>query len=65
MDISTKATYHFDLAENLHIELSGGVQNIFNSYQKDFDQGPLRDSNYIYGPNRPRTLYFGIRFGDF
>lgn len=65
MDISTKATYHFDLAENLHIELSGGVQNIFNSYQKDFDQGPLRDSNYIYGPNRPRTLFFGIRFGDF
>ena len=65
MDITTKATYHFDLAENLHIELSGGVQNVFNSYQKDFDQGPLRDSNYIYGPNRPRTLFFGIRFGDF
>lgn len=64
-DMTTKLTYHFDLQENFHVELSGGVQNLFNSYQDDFDKGALRDSDYIYGPNRPITYFFGIKFGDF
>ena len=65
IDVTPKVTYHFDLKDTFHIELSTGVQNVFNSYQDDFDRGPLRDSDYIYGPNRPRTFFFGIRFGDF
>ncbi|PZW44054.1 outer membrane receptor for ferrienterochelin and colicins [Mesonia algae] len=64
-DMTTKLTYHFDPIENFHVELSGGVQNIFDSYQDDFDKGPLRDSVYIYGPNRPRTFFIGLKFGDF
>ena len=64
-DMTTKLTYHFDPIENFHVELSGGVQNIFDSYQDDFDRGPLRDSDYIYGPNRPRTFFVGLKFGDF
>lgn len=65
IDVTPKLTYHLDLKDTFHVELSTGVQNVFNSYQNDFDQGPLRDSDYIYGPNRPRTFFFGIRFGDF
>lgn len=65
LDITTKATYHFDLKETFHLELSAGVQNIFNNYQDDFDSGPLRDSDFIYGPNRPRTFFVGLKFGDF
>lgn len=65
IDVTPKITYHFDLKDTFHVELSTGVQNVFNSYQDDFDRGPLRDSDYIYGPNRPRTFFFGIRFGDF
>ena len=65
LDITTKATYHFDLKETFHVELSAGVQNIFNNYQDDFDSGPLRDSDFIYGPNRPRTIFVGLKFGDF
>lgn len=65
LDLTPKITWHLDLQKYLHLELSGGVQNLFNSYQQDFDQGPLRDSNYIYGPNRPRTFFLGLRFGDF
>ena len=65
MDVTAKLTYHMDLDEHIHVEFSGGVQNIFDSYQDDFDRGPLRDSDYIYGPNRPRSFFFGIRFGDF
>ncbi|UAB81837.1 TonB-dependent receptor [Marixanthomonas sp. SCSIO 43207] len=64
-DVTSKLTYHFDLKENFHVELSGGIQNIFNSYQDDFDSGAMRDSDYVYGPNMPRTFFIGLRFGDF
>lgn len=33
-------------------------RNLTNSYQRDFDRGPLRDAAYVYGPRMPRT--FGI-----
>ncbi|MBI6116242.1 TonB-dependent receptor [Salegentibacter maritimus] len=65
LNMTAKFTYHFDPIENFHVELSGGVQNLFDSYQNDFDRGPLRDSDYIYGPNRPRTVFIGLKFGDF
>lgn len=65
LDMTTKLTYHFDWKETFKLELSGGVQNIWNSYQDDFDRGPLRDSDFIYGPNRPRTFFVGLKFGDF
>jgi len=47
------------------LELSGGVQNAFNAYQDDFDTGPRRDSDYVYGPARPRTYFLGLKIGDF
>lgn len=39
-----------------NLKLGAGVQNIFNAYQQDFDLGKERDSNYIYGPAKPRTF---------
>jgi len=65
VDITTKITYHVDVKEAFHIEFSTGIQNMFDSYQNDFDSGATRDSDYIYGPNRPRTIVMGIKFGDF
>jgi outer membrane receptor for ferrienterochelin and colicins len=47
------------------LQLYTGVRNIFNSYQHDFDTGIDRDAGYIYGPMRPRTIYFGVRVGNF
>lgn len=41
-----------------------GVKNIFNAYQSDFDLGIDRDPAYMYGPVSPRTIYFGIKFGN-
>jgi outer membrane receptor for ferrienterochelin and colicins len=64
-DMTTKVTYYFEVKDTFNMELSAGVQNLFNSYQSDFDTGATRDSDYIYGPNRPRTLFMGIKFGDF
>ncbi|AKD04641.1 TonB-dependent receptor [Pontibacter korlensis] len=45
------------------LQFNTGIQNMFNQYQKDFDTGPYRDSNYVYGPARPRTFFFGVKFG--
>jgi len=39
---------------------SCGVKNITNSYQQEFDSLKYRDSNFVYGPSLPRTIYFGI-----
>ncbi|MCB7481807.1 TonB-dependent receptor plug domain-containing protein [Christiangramia sediminis] len=63
-DMNLKLEQHIDITENFHINLSTGVQNVFNAYQDDFDSGPTRDSDYIYGPSRPRTFFFGIKFGN-
>ena len=46
------------------LQCFGGIKNIFNSYQSDFDLGPDRDPAYMYGPVSPRTIYFGLKFGN-
>ncbi len=43
------------------IELFGGVKNMTNAYQDDFDLGKNRDSNYVYGPSAPRTFFLGLK----
>lgn len=43
------------------LEIFGGAKNIFDAYQDDFDISKNRDSNYIYGPAAPRTLFIGLR----
>ncbi len=45
-------------------QLYGGVKNIFNSYQDDFDETIDRDPGYVYGPMTPRTFYVGVKFGN-
>ena len=47
---------------NARVQASnGGIQNLTNSYQKDFDKSWNRDSNYIYGPSLPRSYYAGVK----
>ena len=55
-----RVAYTFSLKDNYKLELFTGVKNLFNQYQKDFDLGKSRDSNYIYGPQRPRTYFMGL-----
>ena len=59
-DATIKASHHFHLGNKLHITLAGGVQNLFNSFQTDFQSGPGRDSDYVYGPSRPRSFFFSL-----
>ncbi|TXB70149.1 TonB-dependent receptor [Phaeodactylibacter luteus] len=61
VEFNLKGAYHFDIRKDYCLELSGGVQNLFNSYQDDFDIGADRDAGYVYGPVRPRTLFLGAK----
>lgn len=62
LELNTKIAYNIDLKKlNSNIEFFGGVKNILNAYQADFDSGKNRDSNFIYGPNMPRTFFMGIK----
>jgi len=61
-EVSFKFAYSIGLKKmNSKIELYTGVKNILNSYQDEFDIGKNRDSNFVYGPSQPRTIYFGIK----
>lgn len=57
-DANIRIAYGFTLVKGVHAEASAGIQNVFDSCQKDFDSGVNRDSDYIYGPSLPRS-YFG------
>ncbi|WP_224483237.1 TonB-dependent receptor [Robertkochia aurantiaca] len=63
-DLNVKLSWHKDLSEHFHIIAYTGIKNFLNSYQDDFDSGPNRDSDYIYGPGIPRTFFVGLRFGS-
>lgn len=58
-----KISYTIKMKDDYRLQLFCGVQNIFNSYQSDFDTGMFRDAGYVYGPNRPRTVFFGAKLG--
>ena len=62
-DLNCKASYDFKLYGHITLQLNAGVQNFLNAWQKDFDQGPDRDSGYIYGPSSPRCFFAGIKIG--
>lgn len=63
-DITLKLACRFTL-KNIRqdLQIYTGIQNMFNQYQNDFDTGKNRDSNYIYGPQKPVTCFAGLKFG--
>lgn len=63
IETNVKGSYKWNFQDGFFVELSAGVQNIFNSYQRDFDTGIERDSNYIYGPAKPITSFLGLKIG--
>lgn len=61
-DLNLKVSYDIVIHKEITMQLHAGVQNMFNAYQKDFDQGADRDSGYIYGPSLPRSWFAGVKF---
>ena len=61
-ELSLRLGYYIQLERvNSNMEIFGGVKNITNAYQDDFDIGKNRDSNYIYGPGNPRSVFVGLK----
>jgi outer membrane receptor for ferrienterochelin and colicins len=63
LEINTALNYKISSKKGLVWSLSLGVRNMLNAYQRDFDIGKNRDSNYIYGPGAPRTYFIALRLG--
>jgi len=63
-ELGIKSSYTFNLKKiGADMQVFGGVKNIFDEYQTDFDSGKNRDSNYVYGPGMPRTFFIGLKIG--
>lgn len=63
-ELNFKTGYTFEIDQlDSFVEVFGGVKNVFDQYQNDFDTGKDRDSNYIYGPAAPRTFFIGLEIG--
>lgn len=61
-EVNSKIAYTIPSKKyDLNFEIYGGLRNSFNQYQTDFDSGKNRDSNYVYGPALPRTIFFGLK----
>lgn len=58
--LGTKMAYTLGFS-GTEMEFNVGVNNIFNAYQRDFDEGPARASAYIYGPKAPRSVFCGVK----
>lgn len=59
--MNIKVAYQIPVTKYLKMEVNAGVQNITAAYQKDFDKGWNRDSDYIYGPSLPRSFFVGAK----
>jgi outer membrane receptor for ferrienterochelin and colicins len=64
-DVNLRLAYRWQLKNKFSLELNGGVQNMFDSFQSDFSTGPTRDSDFVFGPMRPRTFFMGVKIGNF
>ena len=57
-------SYDIHFSNEVEMQFYTGVKNLFNQVQDDYDKGEFRDADYIYGPAQPRTINFGIKFGN-
>lgn len=60
-DANFKMAYDIPVSKGVTLQLNAGIQNFTNAYQKDFDKGWNRDSDYIYGPSLPRSYFAGCK----
>lgn len=60
LDLGIRLSYDIHLYKQYCLQISAGVKNILDQFQRDLDQGPNRDATYIYGPTQPRTYFAGI-----
>jgi outer membrane receptor for ferrienterochelin and colicins len=57
-------TYDFCLTNEITLRVYGGVKNLFNQVQDNFDRGIYRDAAYVYGPGQFGFINVGIKLGN-
>ncbi len=61
-ELSAKISYTFPITKlQFGMEVFAGVKNVLNAYQTNFDIGKNRDSNFVFGPAQPRTIFIGVK----
>ena len=60
-DGSAKLAWHFHPSTYMRCELSVCCKNFLDSFQKDADFGPEKDSAFMYGPAMPRSWILGMK----
>jgi outer membrane receptor for ferrienterochelin and colicins len=46
--------------EGQEVDVTFGIKNLTDARQRDLESGATRDSDYVYGPRLPRTLFVRI-----
>lgn len=59
-DLGIRLAYDVHLYKHYCMEISCGVKNVLDQFQRDLDKGQFRDAGYIYGPSVPRTYFVGL-----
>ncbi|MEM9556285.1 MAG: TonB-dependent receptor [Acidobacteriota bacterium] len=59
LELDLNVSRGFELANGV-LTVTVGAKNLTDEYQEDLDQGPDRDSGYVYGPRLPRTYQLGV-----
>ncbi len=59
--VDASVAYPLYAAGQRRLVLTVAGKNLGNAYQRDIDQGLLRDSDYVYGPRFPRSASVGLR----
>ncbi len=62
-EMNLRLAYQLPLNSVQKVAFIAGIQNLFDQFQQDFDKTKDRDSNYVYGPARPRTFFTGLKLG--
>ena len=62
LTFNTVLSRTFEVGEKGRLRLYYNMQNIADSYQRDLDKGPNRDSAYVYGPTEMRRSVVGLSY---
>jgi outer membrane receptor for ferrienterochelin and colicins len=61
LDASVSKAFPLGFSDS-NVVISVGGKNLTDAFQADVDQGPRRDSGYVWGPRFPRSIYTSVRF---
>jgi len=60
-DLGVSKPFRFGGDGDSRIVATVALRNLTDEYQRDLDQGPFRDSAFVYGPRFPRSVVVGLK----